>query len=714
MMRFAWVTMASAVLLAGCGGGLSSPDFKGDLVGFDIVYPNSTSPTAQARTAPGTTFQFSAVGLYSLPPGTSATTPNTRSCPSASDPSRVCRQGEINGVTWSVDPTGTVNGQPLATINADGLATGLRRGYAQVRARAAGFPDVTEQLIVNGPVIQAINVAVVNAKFGTTFTPPGVPKVPTGRSFALTGTASCDRGFTGGEATGDGPVAASPNNCVNGANASYQFNWSLGDTTNPGAGDFSPASGVGKSILLKTKQLGPFEALARFTNEEGVEVRTSVALEAGPRVLDDILVSSDPAQTAPVSVLLKAKTRFIARGLFSDGAVDVIRPGDLQTDTQLVWSEDASPVGDVTIENSAAAPNSAVLVTGVITGATGLIVKGFNNENEGKADPTGLELEDRIAVIVRSAGLRALADICPFVSSGTECLQNRQLPRGVDVKFKARGFFDDNPNTPRDIDPQQIPLVWSVTETPTGGRATAITTGTAPNIVTTGEIRGTAQGPVTINVELADDTVEPAATTREISTAATVVEALCADQFLTSNGATGAGSSAEVSNIGNVLDSNPDTPGVITVTGEGLLLPGSEETMSIRRDATSVVPPVAGYNIGFLVSFDEEFVNPESIMSVQTLGADGAVIQGNASGQLAVTASNTGTNRVVGSGTRTVWAIKARATQPFAGIRLRVVGPASAPPSSPDPSALTALLDLLIGGGETDVQVWGACAQFTN
>lgn len=711
MMRFAWVTMASAVLLAGCGGGLSSPDFKGDLVGFDILFPNSNTAGAQARAAPGTTFQFSAVGLYSLPPGTAASA-TTVSCPSASDPSRVCRPGEIDGVTWSIDPTGTVNGQPLATINSDGLATALRRGYAQVRARASGFPDATQQLIVNGPVVQGIAVTVVNAKYGTTFPASPTPSVPTGRSFALTGTATCDRGFAGGDATGDGPVAASTSNCVNGANANYQFNWSLGDTTSANAAEFSPASGIAKSILAKTKLFGPLEIVARITNEEGQVIQQATALNAGTRVLDDIVVSSDPSQAQPVPVVIGTKTRFIARGLFSDGNIDDIRSTDLKSG--LVWSKDASAVGDIQIENpTGTSPNAAVLVSGVTVGITGLTAKSTNTETNVPNKPDGLELEDRVTVDVKTFGLLRLVDICPFESLGTECRQNVQLPLNTTTKFKARGFFQDSPNTPRDIDPTKIPLTWSKTVTASSGDVTVVSSGG----VTTGEFTATKLGTVTLNVAISDPLVEPAANPRQASAGATVIEALCRDQLLTTNGATAAGSSNNVSNLGNVIDSAPDTFGQITVTQPGALpiTGGDVESASFRRDGTVVSPAVAGTSVGFLVSYAATF-NPEQLITIQTLDAQGNIVQGNDEddgAQLRVAASDTGVSRNVGSTPTRLFAVKASATMPFTGLRIRV-RPPEAEDFPTDPTQLLAFLASLAGGDDFNVQVWAACADFGN
>lgn len=627
MMRFAWVTMASAVLLAGCGGGLSSPDFKGDLVGFDIVYPNSNTVGAKARAVPGSTFQFSAIGLYSLPPGTAASSTN-RSCPSASDTSRVCRVGEISNVNWSIDPAGTVNGQPLATINADGLVTAVRRGYVPVRARVSGFPDATEELIVNGPVVSAISVRVLETKYNREFSGSDRRIVPTGRSFTLVGTASCERGFaTARPGEGDEPVAASPGNCINGANASYQFGWTVGDTTDPAVVDFSPATGASKSVLVKTKRFGPFEVLSRLTNEEGQEVRQSVSLEAGPRVLEDIVVFTAPEQTRPFSVIIGAKTQFVAKGLFSDGATDDIRSTDLRG--ALTWVKDPTAVGDIAIEQSVDSPNAVVLVSGRTVGGTGVTVSGRNIENgaPGQTNEGGLELQDRAPINVVTLGLVKLADICPATAAGTDCPQSIQIPVGQTITFKARGIFTDNPNVSRDIDPAVLPLTWSQKNT-TGGTVTPV----VANGVTTGAFRGTTIGLVTLGVELTNPGSEPQVTgvNRQATAPAVVVEAQCRDQLLSPDATSAMANTdaptgfSRVENAGSVIDSSPATRGTFTL-GPSLIGGNRLVSMSFNRPAISITT-TAAREVGFVVAYRSADDAP--VGAITLLNATGADVPG--------------------------------------------------------------------------------------
>ena len=700
MIRFAWLTTACAVLLTACGGGVSSPDFQGQLVGVDILYPSSTT-TSTARVTPGSTVQFDAVGLYSTAPGTTAGT-GLVSCPTASDTARVCRQGSISGVSWSVDASGTGSNGPVAAITSTGLVSGLRRGAATVRARVANLEDATQALIVNGPVLSSVAITSVDPKNNVAAT-----SVPTGRSLVLTGVATCESGFA------EGTGSDAPNGSATCTNLDYQYSWSLPSTADQTTVEFTPTSKTGEAIAIKTKKFGPFQIIAAYTNEEGIRKEATINLNASERVLDDIVVSADPVQAAPVPVVIGTKTRFIAKGVFSDGNTDDIRASDLKT--ALVWTQDASAVGKITIENSGSSPNAAVLVSGDTVGITGLTATSSNTETNIPGKPDGLELVDRIGIEVKTFGLLGLVDICPFDSVGSECLQNRQLPLGSTTKFKARGKFQDNPNVPRDIDPTKIPLTWSKTVTPSTGDVTIVSAGTPA--VTTGEVTATKQGTVTLNVAISDVNVEPAASPRQVSAIATVTEALCVDQMLTSNGTTAAGSSTNVVNLGNVIDADANTFGQITVTQAGALPigGGAVENASFRRDATLVTPPALGYNVGFLASFAATF-NPEQLITIQTLDAQGNIVQGNDtdSGQLRVSASDTGVTRSTGgANTARLFAIKANATLPFAGLRIRVRPPEAADFPT-DPTALLDFLTSLFGGDDFDVQVWAACANFSD
>ena len=194
-----------------------------------------------------------------------------------------------------------------------------------------------------------------------------------------------------------------------------------------------------------------------------------------------------------------------------------------------------------------------------------------------------------------------------------------------------------------------------------------------------------------------------------------MVEALCVDQLLASNGTTATGSSARVTNLGNVIDANPDTAGRIVVTQGGVVPAAGSENAVFRRDGITVTPSPTGTNVGFLVSYPATF-NPESLITVQTVDAQGTSIEGNDAdnGQLKVTAADTGVTRTPAGGTPSrLFAVKAKATKPFSGLRIRVQAPSDATPPS-DPTQFLAYLQALLAGDNFEVDVWAACANFGN
>lgn len=668
--------LASATFLSACGGNIQSPDFTPTLSGLSITFTPTagttsapvTVPTPGAITTPGSTFKFDAVGLFSTPPGTVADA-QTVPCVAGNPTGALCTRGLISGVTWSVDAASSAQ-NTVASVDANGLATGIRRGTATVRARLQGF-ETAQTLVVDGSVLTSF---VISASPGNS--------VPTGRNITLTATPMCE--------DEDG---ATP--CLR---TDYSYRWSLTSTFPADTVEFTPDPPVGRSIVIRTKRFGPFTIEASAVNEEGTTVQAiSPTLNATARVLDDIIVMADPVQPEPVSVVLRTQTRFIARGVFSDGVTDVIRVGDLGgTDRALVWSADPSSVGQITIQNSDS-PNTAILVTGTAIGTTGLTATGTNVENP------ALQLDDRASVLVRNLGLIAVTSVCPVVppliSGGNDCPVNVQIPNGTEITFKARGTFEgDTPGVQRDLDPVQVPLLWS---------KAAGTGDVAVVDAALGVYRGVSQGTVTLTATLADPIFEPQVSDRAQSAPAIVVDELCFDQLLEAN-STIASSEADatapsgVANTGNVIDTDPATAGTFTVGAS--LLEGSL-SMIFQRVATTITPPLAGQPIGFLLQYDEATFDAEDLAELQTLNAAGQVVQ---TLNLAVSdVDRGGVNFKLAS---TI------ATQPFSGLRLNVVVPsvlAITPIAGGtlDPSLITSLLALLGAGGSLDVDVFAACGQ---
>lgn len=678
MNRILGLFAAAGVLLSACGGGgIQSPDFTPVLQGINITYPGKTASSV-ATVTPGGSLQFSAVGLYSTPPGTAASN-NTVACQTASNGIGVCTLGQISGVSWSVDPVSGNTGA-VATVDNTGKATGARRGNATIRAKAGGF-EATDRLLVSGAVLESVQI-----------TPTPSDSVPTGRSITLKATPLCaDQGTT------------SNANCVPGK--VYNYSWALPSTFPAGTVEFTSGT-VGESVVVKTKRFGKFTIDVSTTNEEGTRVmQSSPQLDATERVLEDILVSADPAQNAPVPIVVGTKTRFVARGLFSDGAIDDIRAADVKA--PLTWTADGSSVGKITIEEqkdangAVTSPNSAVLVSGDQVGTTGLTVNGRNIETTGASGPNGLQLSDRIGLEVKTFGLVGLADICPFDSVGDACAQNLQLPLNSRTKFKARGFFSDSPRSARDIDPTKIALTWGKSTTASTGDVDVVG---APN-ATTGEYTATRAGPVTLTVALTNAQQEPNATPRTVSANALIIEPICREQFFASNGTTSAVSSTNVTNAGSVIDTDPNSFGTITLTSPSLL-GGDDEFMSFQRAATLVTPTTTpAQTAGFIIAYDRDVFSPDSLAKIQTLNASGAVVQD-------LTVSSSQLSSIPQRNGETLVAAKVTPTLPFTGMRFTVTPP---DPTAPVPIPVVGdLLALLLGGGETDVHVYAACSSFSN
>lgn len=680
MNRILGLFAAAGVLLSACGGGgIQSPDFTPVLQGISITYSGKTA-SSTAVVAPGATFQFSAVGLYSTPPGT-ASSSNTVICPTSSNTIGVCTLGQISGVSWSVDPSSGNTGA-IASVDNSGKATGLRRGTAGIRAKASGF-ETTERLVVSGAVLRSLAISATATGKGSA----EISSVPTGRSFTLKATPQCEN---------ESRTSINSQNCV--AGKVYNYSWSLPATVPADTVEFTNGN-TGESIVVRTKKFGTFSVDVVATNEEGDRVAGNKPLSTTVRVLDDIIVSSDPEQAEPVSVVLRAQTRFVAKGIFSTGEIDDIKASDLGGSGHLTWTSDASAVGQFDIDQSAPAPTAAVLATGRVVGSSGITASGSNIE------ATPLVVDDRAAVLVKNLGLLRLTGICPAaLPISTACPVNVQISNGSFVDFSTRGLFQDGTTTiERVIDPAQLTLTYG--KTVNGTTDGDVTVSTAVS----GRYTGTKQGPVTLTVTLADPLAEPQVmgTNRIASTRALVVDALCIDQLLISNGASSSSEvdssgASEVTNTGNVIDNDFATFGTFTIGSE--LMEGSL-SMIFTRPTVTITPPAAGQPVGVLLQYNENEFDAEDLAEIQTLNAAGQVVQ-----TLNISVSD------VQRGGVAYKLATANATLPFTSVRINVVVPsvlALTPVSggSLDPSLIATLLSLLGSGGSVEVNAFAACGQ---
>ena len=699
MNRILGIFAVSSVLLTACGGGgIQSPDFIPVLKGVFIASAAESAPSNSAVTvAPSAAIQLLGRGLYSVPPGTRSNTAGLFDCDGAGPGIESCTLGPVPaGVSFGIDPSS--NSRTFATVSADGLLTGVRRGQATVRARLAGFTDSTRAVVVNGPVLKAITITARDVKNNTALTEPAT--VPTGRTIQLTATATCQTGSGASEAT---------TACTN---FNYNFNWQLAVGTADGTAEFTPNPPAGQIVAVKTKRFGSFNVEARLTNEEGDPVMDVISLNASARVLDDIIVATDPAQPSPVPVVKGATTRFLAKGLFSDGQVADISSVNLAKDASgacvpLRWSADSNAVGQFEIEQSTSCPNAAVLVTAAAAnriGSSGINARGTNSEL-----PTGLLVEDRVAVDVREVDLLSVTKVCLRSDAQDQCSNNSQVELSLTPttaanasQYVVRGTFrGDATGVERNIDPALVPMVFTKgVDSAAAGQINIFTDVAPANGVPDAAVSvvGSKTGPARLTASL-DSAFAPAISERSKSTDIIVMESSCRDQLYEANGTSATMTTAdtvglsEATNAVNVIDTNPSSFGTYSV-GPSVL--GGTLTMSFNRPTRVVTPAASGRRISFVLNDRGDDVR--SIMSIQTLDAAGAIVDN----------ITTGITRVPSVGRAGFSTHGANATLPFTGVRLTIRPPLLLGILAAGLSE--AIVDVLLSGGAFDVDVYTACA----
>jgi len=732
----------SSVLLTACGGGgIQSPDFQPVLTGIVITTAAEngkpeTTTTGSGSSAvitvnpvtvlPAGTIQLRAQGLFSTPPGTRAAT-GLVSCTDAGGSAALCSVGDVSGVALTIDPPS--GGRTLATVDANGVVTGVRRGTATVRGRLGGFTDTTRTLTVDGPVLKSVTITARDVKNNVDLN-GSVKSVPAGRSMQLTGIASCD--------SRAGDTAPSPSKCTN---TNYAFNWSLPLAAPADTVMFTPNPAVGRIIAIKTQRFGPFSIDLKFNNEEGDPIETSINLQATSRVLDDIVVVADTTQSEPISIIKGTRVKFTAKGVFSDGTTDDLIEADLGTDRpagttstyragrRLTWRQDSSFIGGpISIEDPADADkdgmveagetgifNNSVIVTVVETanspaviGPNGLNAAGFNIEQipvAGTAESDPLLVEDRAAINIEDLGLTAVTRICLDSDLASQCTTNTQVQEGGDpVKYVARGtFLGDPEGSERNIDPRLIPIQF----TPSVATANLIdvnvdadrdgTSGSGGDFDDVGTVRGKAQGLARLIATLPSGFATTIAD-RDAETNIAVTERSCLDQFLISNGTTATADNGDLIGIsdvrdpGNVIDGVPATYGTFTV-GPSVL--GGSLSMDFQRVGTSTLLGGATQNVGFTLNDRNGYVSASTV-TIRTLNAEGGTVE-------TFTDVSPSSNGAEDDAQRTL--IFARATQPYTGVRLTLDVPLllGVPGTVFDLPEFT----LLLGN---EIRVYSACA----
>lgn len=251
--------LLSALAIGGCGGdSIQSPDFTPELIEI-IVDP------AQAEVAVGDTIELEATGVYTAPPG--------------EEP----YEDEVT-VTWSVDE------EDLASVDENGVVTGLARGTVEVTAAAEGI-EATAVIEVVAPVLQAIVIE------------PSPVTVPLGAEVELQALGVYCDGCEPREID-DGTVVT----------------WVSEDAT---VASVSPA--VSHDTTVTGRSLGATAVTASATNAEGELVTETVDVSVTDAALTAVIAVNP--ETATIGVGLSQT--FVAEGSYSDGTTANIANSDL-------------------------------------------------------------------------------------------------------------------------------------------------------------------------------------------------------------------------------------------------------------------------------------------------------------------------------------------------------------------------------------------------
>lgn len=236
-----------ALIAAGCSGGPSSPDFTPVLQQLRIAPLSATVPI-------GGTAQFQAIGVYSTPPGSDETS----------------QERVVGNVDWTVDNTN-------ASVDGDGLATGLVAGTAQIRARADGIDAAPATLTITPATLQSIAID------------PLAVTVPLGdvQVFTATGT------FSDGTSTPVSATWTSSNTAI--------------ATVIAGPATSTTATTVATGVTTITATVGDQQANAQLT--------------VGPATPVPVSISIDPATA---TIPLGTNQVFTATGVFSDGTTGAV------------------------------------------------------------------------------------------------------------------------------------------------------------------------------------------------------------------------------------------------------------------------------------------------------------------------------------------------------------------------------------------------------
>lgn len=576
------------LIVVGCGdGGVQSPDFTPELQAISIV-PMSASVAA------GRTVQFTAMGTWTLPPGSGAAT----------------EQRPVGGAEWHVSNAN-------ASIDENGLATGLVIGNSQITASADGHESAPADLTINAAELESIAIT------------PDNPTISLGNSQVLQATGTFSDGTTG-------PVSV---------------NWV---SSNTGAATVTPASGTSTTAQSVATGSTTITASTTYTpsgSTTPVTVQDSVLLTVGPfqRTLTSITVSPDTASvaagrtqqyvanlectTAPFSPttgpctaaeanatitwsvgtpsIATIDAQGLARGTNVGSTSVVATSGSVSDSATLTVTQAVVTALQVSpsTANIAAGASQPFTVTAVFSDdSTGPIQVNWSSSdpavatvapttNSAQTTATGLTVgATTITASVTNSLGEPISGTATLNVTGVTLTQlirvetaagepSGRVAPGRSVEFVAIGRFSDGTEAP--IDDSNI--TWSSDDV-------AIATVAADGFAT-----GVTTGQTTITATRVDLPSESA------SAPLTVTDPVCTTELLASDGATVVEFTTPlcvgctVANEDNIINANRDDFGLVSTT-VGLIGAGAGVTASpANLNPPYTVPFAAGSNAGFVI-----------------------------------------------------------------------------------------------------------------
>ncbi|MDB5969645.1 MAG: hypothetical protein JWQ90_2095 [Hydrocarboniphaga sp.] len=442
------------LVIGGCGSGsIQSPDFTSELTGISVTPATST-------TFIGEVAEFTAIGSFTTPPGSSSPT----------------SQSELDDVSWSVGDAA------IATVDNDGKVTGVSAGSTTVTASSKDFHG-TATVTVTPPELLSITITPPAATVGTgqtvTLTAEGSYRnspdaAPTTGPVAVSWTSSDPAVATidgAGVVSGISPgtttitatqvgasgtpktatavvtvtftpvlisIAVTPDPASSPLGSPIQFTATGTFTTAPGSPDptsTGPATGVVWSIAPPTPPATTANAVIDSMTgiATGTAVGTATVVATSGAITDSaqltitapqlkaLVISEDPPASPPVAaadktIPLGTTQNYRALGIYTDSDV----PRTLNSTDSVSWTTSNAAVATVD-------PTDAAGTTATAAG-----------RGDATLTATSGAFSDTVKLTVSEATLTTLVRVEPTVG--------RVVP-GASIEFTAIGRFSDGSET---------------------------------------------------------------------------------------------------------------------------------------------------------------------------------------------------------------------------------------------------------------------------